>query len=60
MAARGPGLLNADRGDHAAATHWLTQAAATCSSVSDRYQWVDAHVLDAANTGNVTHRDRLM
>jgi hypothetical protein len=50
MAARGLGLLNTDRGDHAAATHGLTQAAARCSNVSDRYQWVHAHVLDAAIT----------
>lgn len=55
MAARGLGLLNADRGDHAAATRWLTQAASRCSSVSDRYQWVHAHVLDAAITAALDH-----
>ena len=47
MAARGLGLLHAGRGDHAAATDWLAEAATRCSRVPDRYQWVHAHVLDA-------------
>jgi DNA-binding SARP family transcriptional activator len=47
MAARGLGLLNAGRGDHATATEWLAQGAARCNRVPDRYQWVSAYVLDA-------------
>jgi DNA-binding SARP family transcriptional activator len=47
MAARGLGLLNAGRGDRAAATEWLAQGAARCNRVPDRYQWVSAYVLDA-------------
>jgi DNA-binding SARP family transcriptional activator len=47
MAARGLGLLNAGRGDHLAATEWLTRAASHSSRVPDRYQWVHGYVLDA-------------
>jgi len=47
MAARGLGLLNAGRGDYATATQWLSQGAARCTRVPDRYQWVNAYVLDA-------------
>jgi len=44
MAARGLGMLNTSRGDHAAATTWLEEAAARSNRVSDRYQCVRAHV----------------
>jgi DNA-binding SARP family transcriptional activator len=47
MAARGLGLLHAGRGDHTGAMEWLGEAAARCSRVSDRYQWVRGYVLDA-------------
>jgi len=50
MAARGLGMLHSGRGDHPAATRWLTEAANRCSRVSDRYQWVHAHVLDTLIT----------
>jgi len=50
MAARGLGMLHSGRGDHPAATQWLTEAATRCSRVSDRYQWVHAHVLDTLIT----------
>jgi hypothetical protein len=40
MAARGLGLLNATRGDHATATAWLTEAHTRNNRVTDRYQWV--------------------
>jgi ATP/maltotriose-dependent transcriptional regulator MalT len=58
MAARGLGLLNADRGDHAAATEWLVEAASRCSRVSDRYQWVHAYVLDATIATALDHDDQ--
>jgi DNA-binding SARP family transcriptional activator len=48
MAARGLGLLHADRGDHAAAVQWFDAAVASCGRVSDRYQWVHGYVLEAA------------
>jgi hypothetical protein len=48
MAARGLGLLSAARGDHAAAGAWLTEAHTRCNRTTDHYQWVSAHVLDAA------------
>jgi hypothetical protein len=47
MAARGLGLLRATVGDHAKATAWLEEAHVRCTRVSDRYQWVRGHVLDA-------------
>ena len=50
IAARGIGLLHADRGDHAGARGWLAEAAARCTRVPDRYQWMHAYVLDAAIT----------
>ncbi|HET6292600.1 MAG TPA: BTAD domain-containing putative transcriptional regulator [Kribbella sp.] len=48
MAARGLGLLSAGRGEYPAAMEWLDQAVSSASRESDRYQWVHAHVLDAA------------
>jgi DNA-binding SARP family transcriptional activator len=48
MAARGLGLLQAHQGDQAAAVRWLGEAATRSSRVSDRYQWVFGHVLDAS------------
>jgi DNA-binding SARP family transcriptional activator len=47
MAARGLGLLHSQRGDHHTAIGWFTEAAARSTRVTDRYQWVHAHVLDA-------------
>ncbi|TDE02555.1 AfsR/SARP family transcriptional regulator [Jiangella asiatica] len=48
MAARGLGLLNAGRGDDAAATGWLGEATVRCNRMPDRYHWLHAHVLDTA------------
>jgi DNA-binding SARP family transcriptional activator len=56
MAARGLGLLHANRGDHATATGWLGEAAARCTRTPDRYQWVHGFVLDAA-AGEAVARD---
>ena len=50
MAARAMGLLHAGRGDGAAATTWLAEATMRSTRSPDRYQWVHAHVLDAAVT----------
>ncbi|MEV0594518.1 BTAD domain-containing putative transcriptional regulator [Nonomuraea cavernae] len=50
MAARGLGLLNASRGDHAAAAKWLTEAVSRSTRMPDRYQWVHAYALDGAIT----------
>ncbi|WP_433004582.1 BTAD domain-containing putative transcriptional regulator [Kribbella sp. CA-294648] len=57
MAGRGLGLLSAGRGDHAGATEWLAQAASRASREPDRYQWVHAHVLDAASTAALARDD---
>ncbi|TDU83577.1 DNA-binding SARP family transcriptional activator [Kribbella voronezhensis] len=57
MAARGLGLLSAGRGDDASATSWLDQAATRSSREPDRYQWVHAHVLDAAITAALDRGD---
>ena len=57
MAARGLGLLNAGRGNHAAAAGWLAEAAARSNRVTDRYQWVHAYVLDAMITTALDHDD---
>jgi DNA-binding SARP family transcriptional activator len=46
MAARGLALLYTVRGQVDATDHWLAEAAARSTRVSDRYQWVHAHVLD--------------
>ena len=48
MAARGLGLLHANRGDQRGATTWLDEAAIRAIRVPDRYQWMHGHVLDAA------------
>jgi DNA-binding SARP family transcriptional activator len=48
MCARGLGLLSAARGDSAGAVAWLAEARTRCNRTPDRYQWVSAHVLDAA------------
>lgn len=58
LAARGLGLLNASRGDHTAATTWLEEAVLRCNRVSDRYQWIRAHVLDTVITVALDHGDR--
>jgi hypothetical protein len=58
MAARGLGLLNATRGDHATAAAWLAEAHSRCNRVADRYQWVRAHVLDAMATFALDHDDQ--
>ena len=50
MAGRGLALLNARRGDYSAAKKWLDVALTRASTEPDRYQWVHAHVLDAAIT----------
>jgi DNA-binding SARP family transcriptional activator len=50
MAGRGLGLLSADRGDYRSSVDWLDQAIKRSSREPDRYQWVHAHVLDAAIT----------
>jgi DNA-binding SARP family transcriptional activator len=46
MAARGLGLVSVARGDRAGAAAWLSEARLRCTSTTDRYQWVSAHVLD--------------
>jgi tetratricopeptide (TPR) repeat protein len=58
MAARGLGLLNARMGDGATATAWLAEAHTRCSRVSDRYQWVRGHVLDAMVTTAIDRHDQ--
>jgi hypothetical protein len=57
MAARGLGLLNATRGDHATATAWLSEAHTRNNRVTDRYQWVSAYVLDARIATALDHHD---
>ncbi|WP_158603068.1 AfsR/SARP family transcriptional regulator [Jiangella rhizosphaerae] len=46
MAARGLGLLSAGRGDHRAAADWLGEATVRCNRVTDRYHWMQGHILD--------------
>jgi DNA-binding SARP family transcriptional activator len=46
MAARGLGLLATRRHRPDRASRWMQQAATRCTRVSDRYQWIHAHVLD--------------
>jgi tetratricopeptide (TPR) repeat protein len=58
MAARGLGLLNAVRGDHAAATEWLGEAGSRSNRVPDRYKWVHGYVLDAMITTALDHDDQ--
>jgi len=48
MAARGLAMLSAGRREYPAAMDWLDKAAASASREPDRYQWVHAHILDAA------------
>ena len=50
MAARGLGLLHAQRGDRDTADRWLSEAATRSIRLPDRYQWVHAHVLDTRIT----------
>jgi hypothetical protein len=57
MAARGMGLMHAGRGDGAAATQWLAEAAMRSNRMPDRYQWVHGYVLDAAVTNAVAAGD---
>ena len=57
MAARGLGMVNADRGDDDKATNWLGEAARRCNRVPDRYQWVRAYVMDAAITTAIEQDD---
>ncbi|MEU4291388.1 BTAD domain-containing putative transcriptional regulator [Kribbella sp. NPDC026596] len=57
MAGRGLALLNAKRGDHPAAAQWLDLALTRASTEPDRYQWVHAHVLDAAITEALARSD---
>ena len=47
MAARGLGLLSTARGQFDAADLWFAEAATRATRLSDRYQWVHAHVLDS-------------
>ena len=56
MTARGMGLLHASRGDHVAAAAWFAEASTRCSRLPDRYQWVNAYVLDAT-IGQALDRD---
>ncbi|WP_405059733.1 hypothetical protein OG474_44365 [Kribbella sp. NBC_01505] len=51
MAGRGLALLHSARGEHSAAAGWLDRALSCAGREPDRYQWVHAHVLDAAVTG---------
>lgn len=46
-AARGIGLLAAERGDEDAAVDWLQEAVARCTRVPDRYEWAHGFVLEA-------------
>lgn len=57
FAARGLGLLNAGRGDHRAATEWLAEATVRCNRVTDRYHWMQGHVLDTAIDTALAHGD---
>jgi tetratricopeptide (TPR) repeat protein len=57
MAGRGLGMLSAGRGDYVGAAEWLSQAASRASREPDRYQWVHAHVLDAACTAALERGD---
>ncbi|WP_053204437.1 BTAD domain-containing putative transcriptional regulator [Jiangella muralis] len=48
FAARGLGLVSAGRGDRLAAAEWLTEATVRCNRTTDRYHWMQGHVLDTA------------
>ena len=47
MTARMLGLRCSAEGDRLGSERWLDEAHRRCTSVSDRYQWVTAYVLDA-------------
>jgi len=55
-AARGLGLVAAQRGDDAAALHWITEARHRCVRLSDAYLWVEGYCLDALCTLAVADR----
>ncbi|GAA1670472.1 hypothetical protein GCM10009745_11240 [Kribbella yunnanensis] len=57
MAGRGLALLHTARGDHSTATEWLDRALSRAGQEPDRYQWVHAHVLDAAITAALARND---
>jgi DNA-binding SARP family transcriptional activator len=57
MAGRGLALSNTRRGDHTAATKWIELALDRAGTEPDRYQWVHAHVLDAATTAALNQGD---
>ena len=57
MAGRGLGMISAGRGDYEGATEWLSQAVSRACREPDRYQWVHAHVLDAAITAALDRDD---
>ena len=57
MAARGLGLVSMRRGNREVAQDWLQEAAARSTRVSDRYQWVHAHVLDTMITAALERED---
>lgn len=58
IAARGLGLLGAARGDYAGAVGWLDEALRRSQRTADRYQWMTAHVLDAAAATALDHGDQ--
>jgi DNA-binding SARP family transcriptional activator len=58
LAARGLGLLHARRGDHNGAAEWLAEEQSRAIRVPDRYQWLHAHVLDAATAYAIERGDR--
>ena len=47
MAARGIGLLHSQRGEHEHAFRWLMEGATRSRRPANRYQWIQAHVLDS-------------
>jgi tetratricopeptide (TPR) repeat protein len=55
-AARGLGLVAAQRGDAAAALQWITEARHRCVRLTDAYLWVEAYCLDALCALAVEHR----
>ncbi|WP_158564214.1 AfsR/SARP family transcriptional regulator [Jiangella anatolica] len=48
FAARGLSLVSAGRGDSGSAEQWLAEAAVRCNRTTDRYHWMQAHVLDTS------------
>jgi DNA-binding SARP family transcriptional activator len=54
---RALGLVNTARGDHDAARRWFGEATVRSNRTSDRYQWVRAHVLDAAAGAAISRDD---